>query len=370
MNVMHGGDVSQDVEQRSQDYRQSGLAGELRHWLASGVCQSPSGAFYAWRDAETGAPSFEYPEITGYALTHFAGRAVPMVKEMTAGSRAADWLVTRLTAQDLSARASWDASAIYNFDLAMIATGLLLFGRRTGVGRYTAQGLSLVRSLQQDLHGENGLSAISVSHPVPSGRSTWSTEGQAHLLKVVQCFLVADTFGLLGADSSAALLIEQRKELQRDNGRFVTHPSDRETMLHPHLYAVEGLWMWGTARNDTDAIARARKGLEWAWGQQLQTGGFPRSVSSSGAEDDLIEQSDVTSQAIRMALVLNPALPGIDAALTQLRQTAVRDGEGAALVYQPSAPQAHQNVWVTLFGAQALDMAEAGARMLDWQRLV
>ena len=54
----------------------STTAAALRRWLASGEPQSPSGAFYAWVE-EDGSPSFEYPEITGYALTHLAGLADP-----------------------------------------------------------------------------------------------------------------------------------------------------------------------------------------------------------------------------------------------------------------------------------------------------
>ena len=46
-------------------------SGEIRRWLVRRA-RSTSGAVYAWVDAATGAPAFEYPEITGYALTFCA----------------------------------------------------------------------------------------------------------------------------------------------------------------------------------------------------------------------------------------------------------------------------------------------------------
>src|SRR4051812_13503896 len=87
-------------------------AAGMRAWLASGAAQAPSGAFYAWRD-ENGHPSFEYPEITGYALSHFAGLAEPSEREVTAGLRAARWLLDRIASQDLSARGAWDGHTVY-----------------------------------------------------------------------------------------------------------------------------------------------------------------------------------------------------------------------------------------------------------------
>ncbi len=348
----------------------SALGHDLRRWLASGLCQGESGAFYAWYDAATGMPSFEYPEITGYTLTHFAGRLDPTDAEIVAGRRAADWLLNRFSCQDFSARGDWDSAAIYNFDLGMAASGLIAFGQCVNDRRYIAQGLSLVGELREQLHSDAGLTTLSTRHPLASARSAWSTRGQAHLIKVVQCFLAAESLGMSGAGASADLLVAQRTGYQRENGRFITHPHDEETMLHPHLYAIEGLWMHGMAHNDGDALAHARRGTEWAWAHQLPSGGFPRHVRPAVEGEPAIEQCDVTSQAIRMALALCPDLPGIAAALARLQQIAVNTDHGAALVYQPTAPQRHYNTWVTLFGAQAAEMAADGAAALTWQKLI
>ena len=53
------------------------LSAGLRRWLASGAIQPESGAFCAWREEESGTLAFEYPEITGYALTWLACRPDP-----------------------------------------------------------------------------------------------------------------------------------------------------------------------------------------------------------------------------------------------------------------------------------------------------
>jgi len=359
--------ASQD--RRSQGARSTSLMQNLHRWLASGTCQSEGGAFYAWLDAVTGVPAFEYPEITGYALTHFAGRGDLTVEEERAGRRAADWLAARLSI-DLSAREQWDGASVYNFDLAMIATGLLAFGDRVGMEVYVNHGKALVDFLQRQIHSAAGLTSLSPYQSALSNRSAWSTEGHAHLLKVVQCLLLADALGVANAGASACLLVERSMQYQKENGRFVTHPQDVETMLHPHLYAVEGLWMWGTARGDSTAIERARTAHAWLWSNQLPMGGFPRFVNTGEVGDAPVEQFDVTSQALRMALALDPSLPGIPAAIARLEQIAQYTSDGAALVYQVAAPQAHLNTWVTLFGAQALEMAAFGSSVLTWRKLV
>src|SRR5713101_6051087 len=71
-------------------------AAGLRAWIASGVCQSESGAFVAWVDFANGRLSYDYPEITGYALTFLASQASLSDDECSVGHRAAAWLVDRV----------------------------------------------------------------------------------------------------------------------------------------------------------------------------------------------------------------------------------------------------------------------------------
>ena len=87
-------------------------------WIESGACQTASGAFAAWLDATTGRPAFDYPEITGYALSFLAGRPSLSERAWAVGNRAAAWLVHRVQHGNLAARDGRDGEAVYLFDLS------------------------------------------------------------------------------------------------------------------------------------------------------------------------------------------------------------------------------------------------------------
>jgi hypothetical protein len=329
----------------------------VRTWVESGAAQTESGAFIAWHDLDGGARSYEYPEITGYVLTYLAGRSPLPPALQRVGSRAAAWLGGRQARGELCARDGWDDGAVYLFDLGMIATGLISFGRRTGAESLIACGVDLVTLLRAALEGD--LSPVWRDGP-HSRRRAWSTHGSAHLAKIVQALLLVDS----GPSDTAATLVERVGRLQRDDGAFKTGP-EPEVMLHPHLYAAEGMWIWGTATGDEEALTRAQAALSWTWRQQLPTGGLPRAASSQSA----IEQSDATAQALRLAVALGLRSSAADRAAARLAQLATPDGEGRAIVYQPGASR-HANTWATLFAAQALTSAPQEARPLEWWELV
>jgi hypothetical protein len=332
-------------------------AAGLRAWIESGAVQSESGAFRAWRVLGGGLPAYEYPEITGYALTYLASCSPLTPGLRLIGERAGAWLAARLQRGDLRARDGWDNGAVYLFDLGMIATGLLSFGRRAGLNELVAHGVELAAFVRRALEADP--SPVWRAGPL-STRRAWSTCGTAHLAKLVQALLIANP----AAAEGAACLVERVKALQRDDGAFETGP-EAETMLHPHLYAAEGMWIWGTATGDAEALACARAALAWAWREQLPTGGLPRAASSKVP----VEQSDTTAQALRLAVVLRMRSVEADAAAARLVALAAPDCEGCAIVYQPGSP-AHANTWATLFAAQALASALPEARALAWSELV
>jgi hypothetical protein len=333
----------------------------LRAWLSSGAAQSPAGAFVAWLELGTGAKAFEYPEITGYALTYLAGHAAPTADVLTAAMAPADWLATRLDAGNLAARDGWDQNAEYLFDLGIVATGLLVLGRRISSDRYLEAGLGIVSRLRSELLG-GGISALTRAGP-RSKRNSWSTAGTAHLAKLAQCFLLADEQAIPDVRAAPARLIEAVKRIQGDNGRIPTHP-EQAVMLHPHLYAAEGLWIWGTAVGDVEAVERARAALAWTWNHQLEGGGLPGSETGGG------EQSDVTAQAVRLSLALDERGPATERALTRLTRLARETRGGLALVYRPDRGKEHLNTWATLFAAQALALAAPATPALSWRTIV
>jgi UDP-N-acetylglucosamine 2-epimerase (non-hydrolysing) len=329
----------------------------LARWISSGACQSSSGAFAAWVEMASGEKAYDYAEITGYALTHLAARAELADDEIAVGRRAADWLVGRVQQRRLAARDGWDSGAVYLFDLGMISTGLQTFGRRFEEERYVATGLELVELLDRELAADLG--PVSAYGP-RSERTNWSTRGVVHLAKLVQAFLLA------GKNEPAARLIDAVRAVQGPDGHMPTDPESDVTMLHPHLYGAEGLWMWGTATDDQDAIDRSRAAVQWVWTHQLQSGGLPRAFG----RPEPIEQLDVTSQAVRMALLLGVRTPGVDRAIERLLELA-RERDGMlAMPYQPGSPDVHLNTWVTMFASQAVALAVPGAEPLRWDQLV
>jgi hypothetical protein len=311
----------------------------------------------AWVELASGEKAYDYAEITGYALTHIAARPELSDGEIGVGRGAAEWLTARVRQRRLAARDGWDGDAVYLFDLGMISAGLQSFGRRIGEQRYVDAGLELVELLQSELSGD--IVAVS-SHAPRSERTNWSTRGVVHLAKLAQAFLLADR------EEPARKLIDAARAVQGPDGHMPTDPESDVTMLHPHLYGAEGLWMWGSATGDQDAIDRARANVQWVWTHQLGSGGLPRAYG----RPEPVEQLDVTSQAVRMALLLGVRTPGVDRAIERLLECA-RERDGMlAMPYQPGSPDVHLNTWVTMFASQALALAIPGAGPLRWDQLV
>ncbi len=327
-----------------------------------GAAQAASGAFVAWIDVGTGVAAYEYPEITGYALTYLASGAGLSPEELEAARRAAEWLAGRVERGLLAARDGWDGGAVYLFDLGVIATGLIAFGRRTRLDRIADAELALVAFVDDALR--TSLEAVFVGGP-PSSRAGWSTRGVAHLAKLVQPLLLAG-----GDTGQARRLVDAAIAAQHGDGRMRTDPDEPATMLHPHLYAAEGLWIWGAARADDDALERARAAVDWAWRQQLETGGLPRRAGCDEDGRSLVEQSDVTAQAVRLSLALGRRDACVERALERLAGIARAGTRGVGIPYQPVASAMHLNTWSALFAAQALELALPDAAPLSWQSLV
>jgi hypothetical protein len=354
-----------DVHRRGSvaDGGADALGADLRRWIASGAVQGADGAFHAWLDAGTGTLAFAYPEITGYALTWLASLPDPTLAERDAGRRASEWLTARLESGNWSARDGWDDGAVYHFDLAMIATGLLTFGRVSSDARAMAIGSRVVAEIVRQQESDYPLDSVCCRTPASAQRSAWSTDGYAHLIKVAQCLLLGSEAGVPEAREAAARLVARAEEIQQPDGRFVTHLPEGPTMLHPHLYAVEGLWIYAEATGEAVARDRARRALQWAWSTQLDDGGLPRFSPGDSAPP----QADLTAQAVRMGLVFAIDSARLERAYRWLESIATGDERGRALRYQAGVP--HLNTWATLFGAQALSIAP-DAQWLDWRVLV
>jgi hypothetical protein len=99
---------------------------------------------------------------------------------------------------------------------------------------------------------------------------------------------------------------------------------------------------------------------------QLPNGGFPR-FADGGVED---EQTDVTAQAVRLALLLEVSSEDVDRSVGRLVELAQPHEEARAMLYQPQTAQRHLNTWATMFAAQALAVAASLAGSVPWQAFV
>ncbi len=332
--------------------------GSLAEWLFSGALAHSSGAIAGWRDAETGKLSDEYPEITGYYLS---AAVVSGATASPAVVAAAHWLTGRIETDRIASRRT-DGAAIYNFDEGIIASGLIKYGLRTGDGRALAAGMSVAARIRDQVRRYGYLPTLDARGGLPRGRpATWSTVGCLHLAKTVQCLLLADELGASGMREAAGGIIEHTKvsfSLESDSLR----EANGAVNLHSACYALEGLWIWSAARSTSDLDEVLGTALSELLAQRLSSGGFPRNLSGSR------EQGDVTSQVIRLALLLGRG-SAIQSSIARLREMAIPTERGHAMPYQPEAATAHQNAWVTMFASQSLALAE-GSSDVEWWELI
>ena len=242
----------------------------------------------------------------------------------------------------------------------MIATGLLSFGRRI---RERALRRRPDASWSSSSTGELGRDLVARSRPTgpQSDRSNWSTRGIAHLAKLVQPFLLAEA-----ASEPASALIDVGQGVQCADGRMPTDPGDAGTMLHPHLYAAEGLWMWGSATGDEDALDRARASGRVGLDAPAARAAACR-VPRDGRQADRVEQFDVTAQAVRLALLLD-----VDARRRPGDRAPRRGRPGSAtaalaMPYQPAArraPSEHLGDDVRRAGARARNARRQAAPLV------
>ena len=331
---------------------------DLHRWLFGGALAHPSGAIAGWREAETGRLSDEYPEISGYFLSA-AVFADATSSPVVAG--AAEWLTERIEANEIASRRA-DGPAIYNFDQGIIAAGLLKYGIRTGHARTMTAGVRAAASLRDQIQRHGHLPTLDPTGGQPQGRpATWSTVGRLHLAKTVQCLLLAAELGEGGMRDAARMLIaDTRARFSLGSESF--REANGETNLHSTCYALEGFWIWNAANDEDDRDELLEATMDELIAKRLPSGGFPRNASLPG------EQSDVTSQVARLALLLareEAARPTI----ARLRAVAIPTERGYAMPYQPEASELHQNAWVTMFAAQSLALAD-GVRGLEWWELI
>jgi hypothetical protein len=345
----------------------------IRDWLLTGPAQVSAGpergGVVGWLD-DAGRPAFVYPEITGCYLTCLAFMAVAgesargQVRERA--RRAVRWLDAHaagpadpLTRSYLApAPADWRNEALFAFDLGMVVRGLdavrdVADGPERGRARRRVLALLARFPTGSDIPPWRPRRGAAGGPPVPA---RWSTRPGPFLLKLAAALLLPPAKPTLDRLDRAARRLHRR--WSRGTGRERGHPE-----LHPMLYGLEGLFLFGLARRGREAWGRAEAGYRRVMIAQAADGGLPARLGDPRAES----RSDVNAQALRLGCALRSVgrlrgprwderLEGLAAALGR----AVRS-DGAVAFVAARRP-AHWNTWCAMFAYQALAFHDAWRR--------
>ena len=323
---------------------------QLQHFLLQGPAQVQSGLHkggVAGGLSANGEPSYVYGEITGYYLHWLASLAGDHALRAAKAEAAQGWLLQSLSQQPwpptrvyLTAQASdWRNQVLFAFDLAMVAGGLA----RAAAHRLLTLDAALIARLQEllllMLHTPELKPWVA---PAQAGDlpQRWSTLGGPFTAKT--CSRILQLHKQTPLDASLVRHCEQ--QLQHYHQLAPAFPPE---LLHPTLYALEGLLLAPAPRHN--AIAQV---LEQLLALQTNEGYLPEAWEPNG-----VVRNDVASQALRMALMLEAHLqdrtrftPAIKKIAAMLSAQVRSDGS----IGFNSDKDSPANIWCAMFAEQAL----------------
>jgi hypothetical protein len=332
----------------------------IEDWLLHSAIQLDNGphrgGIAGWLDCD-GKPEFVYLEITGYYLTAMAwlssGAASSPENIATAHSRArlaAGWIATVLqreaappTRLYLSGHsADWRNNAVFSFDIAMAARGVAATRQLPGWHERRRALAGMCTMLNRICSGAD----VMVSHELVAGDEStmpdrWSTRPGAHHLKAAAAVLRLPKW-IVG---DAMIAVAQRTCTHWASSFEDEWPCQE---LHAVLYALEGMLIRGTARDDLGAAERTFARLMELQGSD---GTLPETVAGGTV------RSDVLAQALRVGLLLRgrqcltaPVWTDRLDRLTDALLGFIRPDGGVLF----SADQSISNTWCAMFAHQAL----------------
>ena len=331
----------------------------LRDWLLQGPAQlreGPEAGAVAGSLDEFGRAKYAYAEITGYYLHWLAELAADAVDSRVpaAAQAALDWFcracgdghlpATRIAQFDDSP--DWRNDAQFCFDFGMLVNGVVSVVQQ-GLARDVEQHDAILDSLDHviarlDKHARpDGLQAALplTDHELPE---RWSTRGGAFLAKpAVRILHSARLRPLPDALDHAC-----QREIERCTADAAL--AERPSLLHPLLYAAEGL-AWGAPARAADIAAMLNHGLDRADAD----GRLPED-----AQGDTGPRNDVAAQALRLGVWLRVHAPAhapdpqLMERLAKLVAAEIRaDG---SIPFRPHGGDGDTNIWCALFAEQAL----------------
>lgn len=331
----------------------------LRDWLLDGPAQlrkgSEAGAVAGSLD-EWGRAKYAYAEITGYYLHWLAGLAADGVDARVpiAAQAALEWFC-RTCAEDrlpatriaqFDASPDWRNDAQFCFDFGMLINGVVS-AMQQGLARDIEQHDAVldsldhvIASLQRHARPDGLQAALPLTdHELPE---RWSTRGGAFLAKPAVRILHSARLRPLPDELDHAC----QREIERCTAEAAL--AERPSLLHPLLYAAEGL-AWAAPERAADIAAMLNHGLDLADAD----GRLPED-----AEGDTGPRNDVAAQALRLGVWLRVHAPehapdpGLMERLAALVAAEIRaDG---SIPFRPHGGAGDTNIWCALFAEQAL----------------
>jgi hypothetical protein len=368
------------------------LEGATQWLLRSGIQHPPgdpklSGGVHAWYEPQTQKYAFLYAEITGYAITtllflNSVDRNPLFVERAKA---AASWLLHRAVEPTSGAvlcrfdGAQW-LERQCTFDNGVCLNALANLYRETKDEAYLRAALRIADWLFTVVRRPDGCFYAKCSPRTqipanPGGK--WSHISGTFLVKLaIGLTNLADVSGDKRYTDAAEKLCAWGIARQEADGRFPTAESRRETFLHPHCYAAEGLLVAGLVLKREEWIEAAAKAVSWIAPHQLPSGGFPAFYEDGKFLP--LESPDISSQVLRLYLLLPESLRAqialdrtgvvrsVAASQSQDTSPAANGGIAAGTAWfhgeDGDRTGEHVNSWVTMFCAQTLLLLEKEMR--------
>ena len=249
----------------------------------------------------------------------------------------------------------------YAFDNGMIISGLVNYYNISKNKDSLNTAIKIANSLIDNFFVEDNIKYSLLNaqmNPFINHSEKWSFSVGPYLSKLVIGYyhlfqITNDNLYLKTGNSLCKLALD----MQMSDGRILNDSkTDKIIFLHPHLYACEGLLLFGKLYNDNHYLNAGLKGLEWAISQMTLNGRVPRSTA------DFIEQSDCTAQLLRLLTIFSHDLHHCRGfskkKITNLMNTIVEglkgffiESEGA---FRYDLLSNFACTWCNMFGLQAL----------------
>lgn len=352
-------------------------------WLSkSGIQCSQgemNGGVCAWFDLKRNDYSFFYSEITGYAvnaflyLFHFFQHS----HFLDQATKAGNWLIrvalqddggvkTRIVLNEI--QPSYFESWTFTFDNWVVVYSFCNLFQTTGKSHYLDQATKLAQFLLNNTLRQDGLFDpvfdASLRKSLSPGHK-WSRQaGSFHakaLLTLTQLYRLTKEEKYLDV---AKRLASSALGFQEASGRFITQSSNKSTLLHPHLYTLEGLVHFAAVTRNPQWVEAAEKALSWVLDAQREDGSI-FCFYAGGCFLPFV-RVDVLAQTLRLGVILSQRNPiffekyrdHLKRLSTALLNYQIISGpqSGAFLYGQEENGEIHFhcNVWVTMFALQAL----------------